>query len=194
MASGKSTAINLLQKAIPCTVFDCDKIANDVLNEQDTLKEIAQFSPESVKNVDGLLVLDRKSLGQTVFSNKALLEKLNNLTHPKILEKLERLVENSQTKINFVEIQLLFECKLEDKFDQVIVVLRDREERILSSCERSKISRADAENRINSQIDHEKIDLSKYVVIRNDGTKEGFLTDVQRAVEKILLDFDNGTF
>ena len=69
----------------------------------------------------------------------------------------------------FAEVPLLFECKFENAFDKVIVITREKEQRIASVITRSALSREDVEARMRAQFDYDSADLSKYVVIENNG-------------------------
>ncbi|HZJ77049.1 MAG TPA: dephospho-CoA kinase, partial [Oscillospiraceae bacterium] len=80
IASGKTTASNIL-KELGAIIIDADKIARKVVERgRPALDEIKKhFGTEILLENGGL---NRKKLGDIVFSDPKLLEKLNKIIHP----------------------------------------------------------------------------------------------------------------
>ncbi len=163
IGSGKTTVCNLI-RGLNYPVFSCDEIYSCLLNDKNFLSELSSVFGD-ILTLDGLL--DRSKLANRVFSDKLLLKKLNAIAHPAVMgEALKRMERYS---IAFCEVPLLFEGGYEKLFDEVIVVLREKEKRINSVLKRSNLTRNAIENRINSQVDYANMDLTKYYVLHNCG-------------------------
>ena len=106
-------------------VFSADKINHDLLEEHEII--------ETLKNEFGdVIIIDgqvnRVVLRNIVFRDNEKLNFLNNFMHPKILDKLCAEIDNCDDPMKkksaiFVEVPLLFENKLEEKFDLNILVV-----------------------------------------------------------------------
>ena len=83
-----------------------------------------------------------------------------------------------------IEVPLLFELGMKEKFDWVVVVSADKERRVKRLMERDQTSRDEAMDLINVQMpDKEKVDRADYVV-RNEGSME-------KLVESVDILFNN---
>ncbi len=186
IASGKSTVSEIL-RGLGYTVYDADKIYADIIKNEDTVKKVSSLVGVKPLVSDGMVLLDRKGVSEKVFSDKALLKILNEYTHKLVYEKIEEIFKSCNQKIVFFEIPLLFESAGEILFDKVIVVTRDRAERINALIKRNGFTEKQAEERISNQIDYDNFDLTKHTVIRNDGDVDG-LTD---KVKNVLSLFES---
>lgn len=163
IGSGKSTVLDLLKKH-GYNVVSCDEIYARLCHEDAFLKGLARLFPSVVK--DG--TLDRAALSQIVFSDSGAREKLNSYAHPLIMEWLLACMEGP---ISFAEVPLLFEGGYERLFDGVIVVLRDRAERLDAVRRRSGLSEEEVMRRMDSQFGYETLPAGCHV-LRNDGSVE----------------------
>ncbi|MCH5148953.1 MAG: dephospho-CoA kinase [Clostridiales bacterium] len=178
IGSGKSEVCSIIKRA-GFPVFSCDEIYFELLNSGTFDNDLKNTFGEQIY-IDGRL--DKSKLSSIVFENKVELEKLNKITHPKILDcALNRM---KAQKVCFLEVPLLFESGFEGLFDGVIVVLRHLNDRIESVVKRSGISTKEAILRIKSQFDYENNDFTKYYVIHNNSN----LKYLSECVEEILKD------
>jgi len=170
--AGKSTAAKIM-KENGAIIISGDEAGKEVLNRFPvTLKKIAKVFGNGFLADDGSL--DRQAMGRLVFSDAAAMEKLNSIIHPFLLRILkERIRDNSRKfprRLIVVDAALIFEWGIEKWFDKILVIKAKRETRI-ARMRRSGISRAEAVNRIGSQIPQkEKASRADYV-IANDSTK-----------------------
>lgn len=181
IGSGKSTVASYLkEKGFP--VFSCDEIYEELLQDDKFLKLLTEpFGREIIK--DGKL--DRKALAGIVFGDRKALERLNTVAHPPIIR--EALHRAEGYSLSFCEVPLLFENGYEKLFDDVIVVLRAKEERVKSIRVRSHLTESEALYRINSQYNYESGNFAKYYVIHNDGD----FVDLRQKTEQILAEIQN---
>lgn len=178
IGSGKSEVCSIIERA-GFPVFSCDKIYFELLNGGTFDNDLKNTFGKQIY-IDGKL--DKSKLSSIVFEDKEELEKLNKITHSKILDcAFERM---KAQKLCFLEVPLLFESGFERLFDGVIVVLRNLDDRIQSIVKRSGISTKEAILRIKSQFDYENCDLTKYYVIHNNSNLE----HLSQRVTEILKD------
>ena len=120
IGSGKSTVCKII-KECGYQVFSADEVYKELLLSPEFVKSI--YNALSITDADNN-TFDNKLVSSKVFENKELLKKLNDITHPKIMQAL---IEKSK-KVNgvcFNEVPLLFESGLQNLYDGVIVVKRD---------------------------------------------------------------------
>ena len=179
IGSGKSSAAQiLLEMGYP--VFSCDEIYREVILSPAYIQKVNQLFPECI--IDGNI--DKKILAQMVFADKSKLALLNGIAHPLIMGKLFDSMHNCNQEIVFAEVPLLFEGNYENNFDLVVVVMRNKENRISSIMSRDNITRAQALNRIDTQFDYEnekeRLQNCNAILIENNGTIEELKTQIHK--------------
>jgi dephospho-CoA kinase len=141
IASGKSQVSALLERH-GCFIIDLDVIAREVVEPgTDGLKELIENFGNSILSNDG--TLNRKYLRDQLFKkgrNRAIIEQV---LHPKILQKMKATMDACTQGIVIVVVPLLVEKNLWKPFDRAIVV----------DCE--------VDNQINRLMTRENIDQSK---------------------------------
>lgn len=165
IGSGKSTAAQII-KELGYSVYSCDEIYNLVLNEQSYIDEIN-------KNFDGVVEnnkIDKKKLGNIVFNNKAKLELLNSIAHPKVREKLDKLILDS-TKDIFIEVPVFVGSGLENYFDKVILVCADTKLRIQRIIARNNCDKEYAKKVINNQPSDKELEKYATSIVFNNKDK-----------------------
>ena len=150
IGSGKSTVANIL-KEMGYTVFSCDEIYKELLTDATFVKKIAAVFPMVIVNQK----IDKKQLAQLIFSNEKNKELLNGITHPQIMQRLHKYINDCKDKIVFAEVPLLFEGNFQSQFDGIIVVKRSIEARKKALMQRDNLTETEAQLRINSQFDYD---------------------------------------
>ncbi len=186
IGSGKSTVSNILKdKGYP--VYSCDEIYAGLINLKEYINEIEKAFPAAIKQGE----IDKKRLAEIIFSNEQERMRLNKIAHPLIMQTLLKQMNDDKSQIVFAEVPLLLEGNFENLFDQTIVVLRNREERIRSICERDGIPPEQAIERITAQFDYEDIEsknrLKKMgaVFIENKGDFSTLENSVDVALKRL---------
>lgn len=188
MASGKSTVSQYISE-LGYPVYDADKIYAELLLNNKTVAEIYDILGMKPAVENGKIIFDRKAVSEKVFSDKSALKRLNEYTHKLVYDEIDKLVEkNIDRPLLFFEIPLLFESKREKDFDAVLVVMRDKNERIDAVKCRSGLTREQALSRMNNQIDYDNFDFSKHTLIYNDGDLTSLKQKVCDVVKKIKED------
>ena len=175
IGSGKSYASEYV-KSKGYGEISCDEITKDLYRKQEIIDNVISMFPFANDNGKP----DYAKISEKVFSDEISRKRLENYLHPLIMKEVFERAKN-MGDIVFVEVPLLFESGLQDKFDGVLVIVRDKKDRINAVKERSGLSEAQIIARINSQFDYSKVDKDKYTVVTNSGNK-----DFDIALEKYL--------
>ena len=179
IGSGKSAVCRILkERGYP--VFSCDEINRTLLSEKSYLDGLCALFPTCVK--DGKL--QKTALAALVFSDKEALETLNAYAHPRISERLRRDMEGAG-KTCFAEVPLLFESGMTDLFDGVIIVLRNKEERIRAVVARDGLTPEKAEARMKQQFDYDGPLPDGCLVIENNGDEAALREKVGEALKAL---------
>ena len=185
IATGKSSTVKLLE-ASGFHIIDADKIAHKILDEQH--QAIAEKFGETLVH-EGKV--DRKALGDIVFSDNTKRKALEALLHPHIYNEIERLsIEQDKLgKPYFIDIPLFFENK-RYPIEKSLVVYTTKEQQLERLMQREGYTKEEALNRIQAQIPvEEKRKLATYV-IDNSGTLTQLEKECERVKEEILNDSD----
>lgn len=183
IASGKSTAINLLKER-GFSVIDADVIAHEQL--EICKCEIVEFFGEQILDEAGKI--DRQKLGAIVFNDLKKLKILEQILHPKIKEeilsratKLERLGQ-----VYFVDIPLFFEK--EDRyaeFKNVAVIYAPQELLLSRLMSRNGLKLEEAKARVELQMDIEQKRKKANFIIDNRSDKENLEQELEKFLRQI---------
>ncbi len=179
IASGKSTVSNLFRK-YGIEIVDADKVAKEVSEKKESIEKISNIFGKDILDSDGKIV--REKLREKAFKNRELLQELNKIIHPQVMEYFKRKKEeNSKDEILIFDIPLLYEAKMEYLCDKIIVVGVDVQKQIRRVVARDGSSEELAKKIIFNQMPlNEKIKKAD-IVIMNDGT----LDELEAKVMKI---------
>jgi dephospho-CoA kinase len=183
IGSGKSLATEALKEAGYFTISS-DAIVTDLYEKVEVRKLLKSIFPTAIGDAPDYSI-DRKAVAKIAFSNKLKHEELTRTITPLVMEEIEKRAKNNEG-VTVVEVPLLFECGYEKYFDGVIVITREKEERIKSVITRSNLSREEVIKRMENQVDYDSIDLSPFSVIKNDCDKELFISKVLLTVKNLI--------
>lgn len=181
IASGKSTVQKLLENQ-GYRVLDTDKVAHELLtvSNSELFLEFKKF--DVFENGE----FSREKLGKLVFTNKEIKQKLENILHPQIREKIKEFFEQNQNeKYLFVGIPLLFEANMTDLFDKIIFIYADDDIRLKRLLLRNGYSVEYAKARLNSQMRQEEKTQKSDYVINNNGSIEELNVNIIKLFEQI---------
>ena len=176
IAAGKSTVEDIL-KAKGYQVFDTDEIAHAIL--ENSPEVISDF-----KNYDILTngKIDRKKLGNIVFTNPAGLKKLEQIIHPKVKQEVLNIFENEYDVV-FISVPQLFEAGFENLFDKIIYITADETLRMKRLMKRNNLTEKEAIARLKAQEpDINKIQKCDFV-IKNDGTQTELIDEINKMLQ-----------
>ena len=115
-ACGKSAFMHTVS-TFGFTVFYTDGMVKKLYKDEAIIKTIGrEFGKSIIFNSQ----VDKDLLTLIVFNDKEKLNRLNTLIHPLIIKKIKEI--KHKKKIVFVEVPLLFEAKMEELFNKIILV------------------------------------------------------------------------
>lgn len=195
IASGKST-ISAYLKSLGAALIDADQLARKVVEPGQTAwKNIVAYFGEDLLLEDRQI--DRVRLGDRVFRNKTAKKKLEEFTHGQILEEvLQQIKEFQQQKIPVavLDVPLLYEVGWESLVDEVWVVYASREVQLARLMRRSRLTREEAQLRLDGQWDLKEKARRADVVIQNGGDRESAKRQVLRYWKRIQNKEGNAPF
>lgn len=184
IGSGKSTIAGYLRSE-GFDVYSSDLAARRIINSDEEVKKqiVALFGSEAYS--DGCL--NRKFVGQCVFTNSTLLQQLNRIVHPRVFDDLRDFAYRSNNELVIVESAILFESGLAQLCNAVVCVVAPVEVRIERVLLRDGITREQAMERINNQMSDEDLSKQSSLVIIND--KNAKISELGLEVSKFLRNF-----
>lgn len=170
IACGKSLAGQYLaREGVP--VCDTDDVAHALLDRDPEIRAalLQEFGPSVAAPAGGI---DRNALGQIVFADAGKRARLNALTHPAILKRVEGWIQAQapDQPVVVVIIPLLYEAGLEKEWDKVICLAAPEADQLRRLAERG-LSDDEARARIGAQESQAgKMEKADYVIY-NCGSK-----------------------
>lgn len=174
IGSGKSRVINYL-KELGERTCDCDEIYKEIMQRAEYISQV-----DSVFKVVRDGQIDKKALAQIIFKSNKERQKLNDLAHPLVFQKVDEIYSQEDRNL-YVEVSA-FDIDMKKYFDEIILVKSAKDKRI----ERVKVRNNFQENYIlsiiDSQLSDEQMESIADFVIINDGDLE----ELSRQVEHII--------
>ena len=164
-------------------VVDADIVARQIFDDKNLLNEVFSTFGKSIRNQDGSL--NRRALGNIVFNDDEKLILLNNLTHPKIKQKILSKVEeykNQGEKIVVIDAALLIEDDYIPYIQKLILITCRKEIQINRIIARDNCTKEEAISRINSQMSQEEKVKFAYYIIDNSNSFE----ELQKKVLELI--------
>ena len=185
IAAGKSTVAQHLT-SLGALEIDADKLAREVVEPgTPALAQIAAEFGASVLNEDGSL--NRKALGEIVFSDPAKRLKLEAITHPAVKAlSAQRVAENSEFEVVVYNVPLLVEAKVDLPFDIVITVEAPEKEQIKRLIENRGMTTEAAKSIIAAQASPAQRANASDLIISSNQPLVLMLKDVDAAYRQIL--------
>lgn len=187
IAAGKSTVARLIESR-GHTVVDADKISHEItqIHEEGYQQTLHHFGPEIL---DERMNINRKKLGEIIFASEAKRQLLESVLHPLIHARVQSLkAQHASRKAPFLfyDVPLLFEKKMESQFDATLVVWCDARTQLQRLMERSKLTEAEALQRIHVQMPLSHKVKSATYCIDNSGSEYELILAVDVFLENLV--------
>src|SRR4028119_238274 len=185
IGTGKTTVSNYLASRHQLPVLDADIYAREAVQlGSPILSEIIKRYGSSVQLPDG--TLNRKRLGEIVFSNPSERLWLEQQIHPYVRDRLLAELDPLTVPTVVLVVPLLFEAGMTDLVTEIWVVYCSYQQQLERLMQRNGLSLEQAEARINSQMPiQEKCDRAD-VILDNSSTPEALLKQVDTALNLFL--------
>ena len=190
IATGKST-VSTMFGHLSAKVVDADLLAREVVMPgQPALAEIVSEFGAGVLQPDGHL--DRRKLGAIVFSDPERRKRLEQITHPAIYTRQQRVLsvyeEEAFEGVVLWDAAVLIESGGHKRMDKLVVVLTDPETELARLKARDGMDEEEARGRIAAQMPvADKAKLADYV-IDNSGTRAETERQVREVYGKLVAD------
>ena len=179
--SGKSTIGKLLADKLNCKYIDIDKIGHEATSDFNITKKLIEEFGYII--LDDNKNIDRKKLGNIVFSDKDKMEILTNLTWDYMQNKLDNILSQDE-EYYLLDWALLPTVKYWNMCDIKILITSDdikRKEKILK---RDKISKEYLEKREKNTLDYSNFQYTYY--FNNDYSEKTLDSIVDTIYDKLL--------
>lgn len=186
IASGKSAVAGMLRE-LGFHVLDADSLAHQVIEPgKPAYKEVVREFGPGVLEASGKV--DRGKLGAVVFADRAELDRLNAIVHPRvkeeILQQFEAWVQAGIWDAVFVEAALLVEAGYQENLDGLVVTWCTPEQQ-LERLKARGLSETQARQRIAAQMPVEKKLQRATEKIDCSGTLEGTRQQVEALARRL---------
>ena len=183
IASGKSYVSSVVKKS-GYPVIDADQISKE-LSERDKPVYNAIVRTFGESYLDENKNLDRQKLASLIFNDKQAKGLLNGISHPLIIDEMERQIKNAESDLVFVDVPLLYESHIENMFDKIVCVYLPRRIQIERLMNRDNISYEYAVKKIESQKNLEEKKLLADFVINSSNSFDYVEENVIELIKKL---------
>ena len=182
IGSGKTTVAKQFQAmGIPIYIADDEAKALMLRSKVIRRKLIALFGEKAYKDNE----LNKPYLSQAIFNDKTLLERMNDIVHPRVGRHFEKWKAKQEAPYVIKEAAILFENGSYEYYDYIITVVASEASRIKRVIKRDGATKEKVQSIIKNQwSDAEKVKKSHFVIENHDlsSTKDQVL-----AIHKTLL-------
>lgn len=182
IGSGKTTVASMFSNyGIPVYIADLE--AKKLMNRSKVIRRklIALFG-ENAYTQDGL---NKKFIADKIFNDQLLLEKMNQIIHPKVASHFKRWLKKQETPYVLKEAAIFFENGSYKQLDAIITVTASVEDKINRVIKRDNTTRKKVLAIMSNQWDDaKKVALSDYVIENN--TLENTKNQVAEIHNRIL--------
>ena len=182
--AGKTTVSDTFSKN-GFAVINCDMVSRKV-NEagSECNHRLAVFFPDCF---DKAFSLDRRKLGEIVFSDKEKLKLLNSIVYPFIVKMIDDEIEKLSRKYKYIilDAPTLFEAGADKICDKIVSVIADKQLRFTRIKERDRIEDYLIEKRFMSQHTSEFFISNSDYVIENNGDIDNAVSQTMSVIKRI---------
>jgi len=172
-SSGKSfLASKLCERLNGFKVLSGDAVGHDVIAIEEVKKELVDAFGDIVLK-DG--IIDRKALGKIVFNDKNEMNKLNDITGPRMKKIFDNNIEEGNIIIDWI---LLSKTEYFDKCDIKILVDIPYEIRLYRAVMRDGITKAKFDEREKASVTYNKDDFDIVVSIDDEMNMDELLNNI----------------
>jgi dephospho-CoA kinase len=190
---GKSFVLKVLEEQ-GCYTMRADDLAKNIIFAKGSpvLQEIiAAIGPEICDRENGL---DKEKFSARLFEDHEMRNFINRIVHPLVSEerksKIRAIAETKIYDFLIYESALLVESGIHKEFEKIIVVYTSAAEQIRRAMTRDKLSRPEAQKRIQSQFPlKEKLKVANYT-IDSGGTCENTRANTMEVFHLLKKDFN----
>ena len=180
--SGKSSVLECFRELGASVLSSDEAVAEAYATNTQFRGQLREKFGDEIFGMDG--AVDRKTLGERVFSDPGELKWLENTLHPLVHEHRLKQMNQDPNALWVVEIPLLFEKNLEKQVDRSISVVSSYSLRV-NRLKNRGFSPDEVEKRNSKQLPQtQKIDRADFVIL-NDGSFEFLKRQVKQLFDQL---------
>lgn len=191
IGTGKSTICKMIGERTGAKTYDADQMTKDILaDDADVKEQLSRKFPGVIKDN----VVDLQELKKVIFADDDKFKQYESIVMPKIKSQIERVIreekKNGTDKFVVVEVPLLFEKKMQSKFDYTMAVVVSPKTQIDQVMKRGKMSLEQVGKVLGKQLPQEiKMGKADYIVNNEPGANVGaqldnILSDIEQRVNR----------
>jgi len=165
IGSGKTTVAKMFSE-LGIAIYIADTEAKRLMDTSKVIKRklIALFGSDAY-NANGL---NKTFIASKIFHDKAYLEQMNAIVHPKVAMHFKRWLKKQTSPYIIKEAAIIFEHNMQSQYDSIITVTAKKQDKISRVINRDDTSRDKIEAIMNNQMsDEEKISKSDFVIVND---------------------------
>jgi dephospho-CoA kinase len=179
--SGKTTVCDHL-KSLGLPVIILDLLAREVVKPgSPALLRISDHFGKRILSDDGSL--NRPALRNIILENETLRSDLEKILHPEIISLMHHRISEAGkagAAVVIIEVPLLFELDMRDRFDLVLLVTAENRLQIDRLAQRDKVTPGDATALIKAQMSDTLKRKHSDFIINNNGCRSELINSVDR--------------
>lgn len=180
IGSGKTEVCNYMEEKYNAFVIDSDEVAKEVMRPgTEVFDEVVKEFPSTIRNEE----FDPSELAKIVFNDREKLAKLNELTHPLVIENIKEKISLSNADIIVLESALFVGTNLKELCDELWFIFCNKEVRIDRLMVTRDYSRDKAVSIINSQPTDDEYNLIADEFIDNSDDFKHFQEQIDYVME-----------
>jgi dephospho-CoA kinase len=186
IACGKSSVGDILRK-LGVKVIDADEIAHQIYRPgTPSHAELVKVFGPDILDADGRI--NRQRLGKIAFQNQEARSRLEQITHPAIIQRIDDLINAAKIEnhpLLVVEVPLLFEAGLEEHFDCIWVVSARPDIQLKRLMKRNDLTPEEAAARLSAQLPLDFKEGRADVIIYNNNELIHLEEEIKRLLETV---------
>ena len=184
IGSGKSWVCELYKQRLGIPVYNSDDAAKQMYFQPDVRQELVNRFGDGIYLSD--IELNRKYIAGLIFSDEKAQRDLEGILYPALFVDFEQWTANQTAPYVLFESALVFEKRLEKRFDAIVMVSASEKTRLRRAMERDHCDEATIRARMAKQWPEEgKRLLADYVIWHeNDDEDEALMKQIMRLHEQ----------
>lgn len=169
IGSGKSLVARMF-RILQIPVFDADGEAKKLYRDETVKQELRSAFGDRIFTTLG--EVDKKTLAQIIFNNKAAISKISEIIHPAVRQRF-KIWSGQFTKAPYLiyEAAVIIESGYSKKLDRVVLVTAPAETRIKRVMKRDDVKREDVVKRMKNQWPEKRKKSHADFLIDNTGNR-----------------------
>lgn len=187
IGGGKSLVTQILKEKFNSAVIDTDTLAHEIIEDKFIRDKILKVFGEEIMTGGKI---DRKILGNIVFSDEGKLQTLNSIIHPAVEKEVDERITLLKKNHDYIAIEtaLLIKVGYNTKCDKIWYVYADKEIRLQRLIESRNLTREKVLKIFKSQNTEEEFKQIADDIIDNSDSKEY----VELQIKNILESYKGG--